>query len=796
MEQAYHPPRRAHTPDPPSRWVPIDSNPTSILNPPFSHLSLPKARQTFVMARHGSDDHHERRRESKLGFSGLSGLVHSHTLGNSRRRRPEHGSHQYHTSETLPDALQEPNDNRNRDRAHAHPFTQPLRDERNEHVRTMHHKFASEGWPSEDDGGSRLGRRISTLRGGNGISSWRSMRKHVSAAAHAAAESLRTPPTVPGGGRYPVRSTLQSMHAPSAASVVAPAASTVELVPEGGRHSQRSNYQASLAPSRPHTQQPEAPPPLPTRPTFARRASFGSSTSTYTGDNASLHAHHYNRSHHTPSFASSAPSVAPSVAPSTSTVSDVDGSETGHRTGSARHHTLAHVRNSTTSIHHYQPSEASLTSSPQSVKSPLSPVTPRSPYGPCIGSLNKRTMSRTFRQPNIDEVLPFASSPFAAWDPVAIDAEENGKPVSKRPGSEASGAGWRDVRAKGSTKARRVWCDAKGKDACITYKVGWEREVLDLESRLHETMYEVARGRHSFVEGEPATVLDLGTGTGLWPISAALQWRSARIIGADIVPCQIDVQALAAAETRARTSVSGEADGLGVWASVAARVSFQQFNFLEGLPYDSGVFDMVHIRFVGLGVPETHWPQLLDEAVRVLRPGGVLEIIEMSCEPPPSAPPSVANSFASQLLSDFIPQNPVLALQMHLPATAAVSQGSTRPLFQTTWSGTEDDYFSVGPWGGPRGAAPPAIADAASVWIRSSLSYRGTGLKALRDSGTGLRAVSELAAFDPHRWGAVPRTTEEEEKEEKEGEEGEDQPARPPAGGGRISLAVWVAAKM
>jgi SAM-dependent methyltransferase len=255
------------------------------------------------------------------------------------------------------------------------------------------------------------------------------------------------------------------------------------------------------------------------------------------------------------------------------------------------------------------------------------------------------------------------------------------------------------------------------------------------------------------------------------------------------VPCHIDLQALAAAETRARSCVSGEADGLGVWASVAARVSFQQFNFLEGLPYDSGVFDMVHIRFVGLGVPETHWAELLDEAVRVLRPGGVIEIVEMSCEPPPSAPASVANSFASQLLSDFIPQNPVLALQMHLPATAALAHGSTKPLFQRSWSvgaqREEEDYFSLAPYGGPRGAAPPAIADAAPAWIRSSLSYRGTGLNALRDSGTGPRAAMELAARDPSRWGSVPPPGE------------EDEPPRTPATGpGRISLAAWVSVKM
>jgi hypothetical protein len=36
---------------------------------------------------------------------------------------------------------------------------------------------------------------------------------------------------------------------------------------------------------------------------------------------------------------------------------------------------------------------------------------------------------------------------------------------------------------------------------------------------------------------------------------------------------------------------------------------------------------MVHIRFVGLGVPETSWSSLFSEAARVLKPDtGVLEV--------------------------------------------------------------------------------------------------------------------------------------------------------------------------
>lgn len=70
----------------------------------------------------------------------------------------------------------------------------------------------------------------------------------------------------------------------------------------------------------------------------------------------------------------------------------------------------------------------------------------------------------------------------------------------------------------------------------------------------------------------------LGTGTGLWPISAALQWPETNIVGADIVPVQIDLDSLVAAEVRARTSSAGTAAGAGMWASVASRIKFEQYN--------------------------------------------------------------------------------------------------------------------------------------------------------------------------------------------------------------------------
>lgn len=61
----------------------------------------------------------------------------------------------------------------------------------------------------------------------------------------------------------------------------------------------------------------------------------------------------------------------------------------------------------------------------------------------------------------------------------------------------------------------------------------------------------------------------LGTGSGLWPISQALEWPTTRFVAADIVPCHIDLQTLAAA-----TACIDD----GTWESVADRIDFQQYN--------------------------------------------------------------------------------------------------------------------------------------------------------------------------------------------------------------------------
>lgn len=188
---------------------------------------------------------------------------------------------------------------------------------------------------------------------------------------------------------------------------------------------------------------------------------------------------------------------------------------------------------------------------------------------------------------------------------------------------------------------------------------------------------------------------------------------------------------------------------------------------LNGLPYASGTFDMVHLRFVGLGVPETQWATLLDEAVRVLRPGGVLEIVEMSAAPSSTTPGHVKSAWSSMLQTDLINSNPVAVLQSYLPLTPKLVR-STRPVLNVEW-----DAESVS-------NAPGALADASMTWIRSALAYHDARLGV---DETGARAVKAFAKAAPGKWISV--------RPHGEGlDDDEDRSPRTP-----VHLAAWVVVK-
>ncbi|KAJ6513169.1 hypothetical protein C8R45DRAFT_1059467 [Mycena sanguinolenta] len=132
---------------------------------------------------------------------------------------------------------------------------------------------------------------------------------------------------------------------------------------------------------------------------------------------------------------------------------------------------------------------------------------------------------------------------------------------------------------------------------------------------------------HQF-DTPPQFVLDLGCGGGYWAMEAAKQWPNAQIVGFDLKAIQPELLELDASYMRSLEDAGHSPEPLPIANEIANRVRWVQGNFLDPLPFHSDHFDYVHISGIGLGVPEDEWQFVLEEVSRVMRPDGILEMIE------------------------------------------------------------------------------------------------------------------------------------------------------------------------
>ena len=106
------------------------------------------------------------------------------------------------------------------------------------------------------------------------------------------------------------------------------------------------------------------------------------------------------------------------------------------------------------------------------------------------------------------------------------------------------------------------------------------------------------------LSSETRTILDVGSGTGIWPIAMAQQFPQAHIIGVDI----------------ALTSLP---------ALLPPTCLFSQADVLQGLPFPNQQFDFTHQRLLVFAIPAPRWPDVVQELVRVTRPQGWIELLEV-----------------------------------------------------------------------------------------------------------------------------------------------------------------------
>lgn len=57
-------------------------------------------------------------------------------------------------------------------------------------------------------------------------------------------------------------------------------------------------------------------------------------------------------------------------------------------------------------------------------------------------------------------------------------------------------------------------------------------------------------------------------------------------------------------------------------------VKFELHNILNGLPYPDQTFDYVHMRLLITGLRTEEWPTVIAEIHRVLKPGGLVQLVE------------------------------------------------------------------------------------------------------------------------------------------------------------------------
>ncbi|KAF8587123.1 S-adenosyl-L-methionine-dependent methyltransferase [Ramaria rubella] len=116
---------------------------------------------------------------------------------------------------------------------------------------------------------------------------------------------------------------------------------------------------------------------------------------------------------------------------------------------------------------------------------------------------------------------------------------------------------------------------------------------------LHTVFKEYLDGKLSFApleESKPQSILELGTGTGVWAIQAATQFPDAKVLAVDACPLPI--------------------------RPIPPNMKFRILDMMNPFPFEPESFDVIHARFVLMHVPKPE--SVILRIIKLLKPGGWL----------------------------------------------------------------------------------------------------------------------------------------------------------------------------
>ena len=101
-------------------------------------------------------------------------------------------------------------------------------------------------------------------------------------------------------------------------------------------------------------------------------------------------------------------------------------------------------------------------------------------------------------------------------------------------------------------------------------------------------------------------MLDVGTGTGQWAYEVARAFSFAQVVGLDLEPPIIPT-----------------------WEA-PLNYQFVQADLRHGLSFADHTFDFVHQRLLGAALRASSWTHVISELVRITRPGGYIDLLEIT----------------------------------------------------------------------------------------------------------------------------------------------------------------------